>query len=185
MLAVHLRCKVKIWIPFKICTCSFWRQCDKRSVLFECLFINPRPAGSHSELRVTLFAWRSGSSLTCIWVEFAPPQTGSWGTDPGQSCSPPEPASGPTASTWGAEQEEPGWDKTRCYKKCQLTACLIFRFNSRVVVFLNSFSSQTLSYSSDLLFPYEPKRNLRSSERALTCPGSRGDETVVRTPRGK
>lgn len=55
-------------------------------------------------------------------------------------------------------------------QKCQLTACLIcFRFRSRL--FFHSFSSQTLSYLSDLLFSYEPKRNLRSSERALTSSG--------------
>lgn len=97
----HLLLSVSVW---------------KRPILCECLIINPCPAGSHSVLRVTLFAWRSGSSLTCIWVEFAPPQTGSWGTDPGQPCSPPEPARGLTASTWEAKQAEPGWDKTRCYK---------------------------------------------------------------------
>lgn len=104
----------------------------------------------HSEPRAPLFARRPGRPLTCIWVAPAPPRTGSWGTDPGRPCSPPEPATGPSASTCRAKQRRPDLDKTN-----RDVWLIYFLADFKAWFFKKCFSTEQQSCFSDLLFPYE------------------------------
>lgn len=121
---------------------------------------------SHSEPRAPLFARHLGRSLTCIWVAPAPPRTGSWGTDPGRPCSPPEPATGPSASasTCRAKQRWPDLDKTNrdvwfIYFLAEFKACFFMFFYLAAELLLRSLISIWDG-------PYEITRD---PPRAATC----------------